>query len=145
MAVSKVGNVTVHAVDPQRLAAFWAAALGYAERRFEGELKQQLLAGGLTEGELAKRGLAEDPAGAGPRLLFQHADRPKSPGERNRMHLDVSATPGRPPSRDELDAEKDRLVALGAEVVRLVDQRWGPFEERYYQLRDPEGNEFCLQ
>ena len=48
-------------------------------------------------------------------------------------------------TRDELDAEKDRLVALGAEVVRLVDQSWGSWPELYYQLRDPEGNEFCLQ
>ena len=41
--------------------------------------------------------------------------------------------------------EKDRIVALGAEVVRLVDQTWGPWPDVYYQLRDPEGNEFCLQ
>lgn len=38
------------------------------------------------------------------------------------LHLDVSATPGRVPSHEELDAEKDRLVELRAEVVRLVDQ-----------------------
>lgn len=47
--------------------------------------------------------------------------------------------------RQRLEAEKERLVALGATVVRLVDQSWGPWPEHYYQLRDPEGNEFCLQ
>lgn len=36
-------------------------------------------------------------------------------------------------------------MALGAEVVRLVDQEWGPAHEFYIQMRDPEGNEFCLQ
>jgi glutamyl/glutaminyl-tRNA synthetase len=46
---------------------------------------------------------------------------------------------------EELDAERDRLVGLGAEVVRLVHQMWGPWPEHYYQMRDPEGNEFCLQ
>jgi len=61
------------------------------------------------------------------------------------MHLDIRATPGRRPTREELEAEKDRIVALGAEVVRLVDQHWGPWPDLYYQLRDPEGNEFCLQ
>lgn len=46
---------------------------------------------------------------------------------------------------EELAAERDRLVALGATVVRLIDQDWGPFHEHYFQMRDPEGNEFCLQ
>ena len=58
---------------------------------------------------------------------------------------DGGARVGRRPTRAELDAEKDRIVALGAEVVRLVDQAWGEWPELYYQLRDPEGNEFCLQ
>ncbi|MET0296664.1 MAG: VOC family protein [Microbacterium sp.] len=140
---SKVGNIVFYADDPPALARFWAATLGYPEQTWEEPLKSQLLASGLTEDDLAKRGLAEDPAGEGPRLFFHHADGAKD--ERNRIHLDVSTTPGRAPTHDELEAEKDRLVALGAEVVRLVDQSWGPWPEHYYQLRDPEGNEFCLQ
>ncbi|MCR2809501.1 MULTISPECIES: VOC family protein [unclassified Microbacterium] len=35
--------------------------------------------------------------------------------------------------------------SLGATVVRLVEQSWGPWPELYYQLQDPEGNEFCLR
>jgi uncharacterized glyoxalase superfamily protein PhnB len=61
------------------------------------------------------------------------------------VHLDVQSVPGRRPTPEELDAERDRLVALGATVVRLIDQSWGPLPEHYYQMRDPEGNEFCLQ
>jgi hypothetical protein len=140
---SKVGNIVFYANDPVALAAFWAGVYGIEPSTFEGELKEQLLATGLTEDDLAKRGLVEDPSGENPRLFFHHADRAKL--GRNRIHLDIQATPGHAPSREELDSERDRLVALGAEVVRLVDQEWGPWPEHYYQMRDPEGNEFCLQ
>ncbi len=53
--------------------------------------------------------------------------------------------PGRAPTRAELKAEKDRIVGLGATVVRLVEQDWGPTTELFYQMLDLEGNEFCLQ
>ena len=140
---SKLGNITFYADDPGRLAHFWAGVFGYPPAEWDEPLKSELLAAGLTEEDLSNRGLAEDPEGRGPRLFFHHADAKKS--GRNRLHLDISATPGRQPSREELEAEKDRIVALGAEVVRLVDQTWGEWPELYYQLRDPEGNEFCLQ
>ncbi|MBD8023641.1 VOC family protein [Microbacterium gallinarum] len=140
---SKLGNITFYADDPPRLARFWSGVFGYPPVEWGEPLKSELLDAGLTEADLAARGVAEDPDGVGPRLFFHHASGPKQ--GRNRLHLDISATPGRSPSRDELEAEKDRLVALGAEVVRLVDQDWGPWPELYYQLRDPDGNEFCLQ
>ncbi|GAB3603303.1 VOC family protein [Microbacterium aureliae] len=141
---SKLGNIVFYADDPPRLARFWAAVFHYPPVEWEEPLRSQLLAAGLTEDDLGKRGLAQPPEGdPGPRLFFHHASEAKA--GRNRLHLDISATPGRRPTRDELEAEKDRLVALGAEVVRLVDQSWGPWPEYYYQLRDPEGNEFCLQ
>lgn len=139
-----LGNIVFYADDPQLLAHFWSDVFGYPYRDFEGELKQQLLASGLTEADLATRGLAEDPAGRGPRLFFHHADGPKA--GRNRIHLDITVPREGPGTRqDQLDAEKDRLVALGATVVRLIDQQWGPWPEHYYQMRDPEGNEFCMQ
>jgi predicted enzyme related to lactoylglutathione lyase len=141
---SKLGNIVFYADDPPRLARFWAGVFGYPELEWEEPMKSELLATGLTEADLAKRAIAEPPPGReGPRFFFHHANQRKS--GRNRVHLDVQATPGHRPSRDELEAEKDRLVALGAEVVRLIDQDWGPWPELYYQLRDPEGNEFCLQ
>jgi len=135
MAIS-LGNFTFYADDPVALSRFWAEVFGYPPAVFEGELKEQLLASGLTEDDLAKRGLAEDPEGKGPRLFFHHADSPKN--GRNRVHFDIN-------SNGELEAEKDRIVGLGGSVVRLVEQNWGPWPERYYQMRDPEGNEFCLQ
>jgi hypothetical protein len=141
-----LGNIVFYAEDPPALARFWADVFGYPHSEFEGELRDTLLGSGLTEEDLAHRGLAEDPAGRGPRLFFHHADGPKT--SRNRVHIDVTAD--RPDGKLQiepaaLDAEKDRLVALGAEAVRLVEQTWGPWPERYWQMRDPEGNEFCLQ
>ena len=44
-----------------------------------------------------------------------------------------------------LAVERDRLVALGASVEKELLGRWGPFEEFVIMMRDPEGNEFCLQ
>lgn len=140
---SKLGNITFYADDPAALARFWSAVFGYPELTWDEQLKSELLGAGLTEADLAKRAVAEDPEGVGPRLYFHHAPEPKR--GRNRLHLDISATPGRIPTREEIDAERDRLVALGAEVVRVVDQSWGPWPEFYYQMRDPDGNEFCLQ
>jgi catechol 2,3-dioxygenase-like lactoylglutathione lyase family enzyme len=137
-----LGNIVIYADDPPALARFWCDVFGYPYSEFTGELRATLLASGLTEDDLARRGLAEDPDGRGPRMFFHHADSPKS--GRNRMHIDV--TVDRPEGSSEvLDAEKDRIVALGASVARLVEQTWGPWPERYWQLRDPEGNEFCLQ
>ena len=141
--MATLGNVVFYANDPQALSDFWAGVFGYPPQRFDGELRERLLAGGLSEADLAKRALAASDDGSGPRLFFHHADGPKT--GRNRVHLDVQAVHGRRPTNEELDAERDRLVALGASVVRLIDQGWGPVTEHYYQMRDPEGNEFCLQ
>jgi len=139
-----LGNIVFYAEDPPALARFWSDVFGYPYQEFDGALREQLLASGLTEADLGNRGLVEDPEGVGPRMFFHHADGPKA--GRNRIHLDVTVPRDGPGSRlEQLDAEKDRLVALGASVVRLVDQQWGPWPELYYQLRDPEGNEFCLQ
>jgi hypothetical protein len=141
--MATLGNITFYADDPRALSHFWSDVFGYPHADFEGPLKEQLLAAGLTEADLATRGLAEDPQKKGPRLFFHHADGPKA--NRNRLHLDIRTPDGEAPFRERLEAEKDRLVALGATVVRLIDQQWGPWPELYYQLRDPEGNEFCLE
>lgn len=143
MAAGKIGNIVFYADDPQALSEFWARALGYPVLTPDGDYLEAMLQAGLTEEQVMKRGLAEDPEGVGPRLFFHHADGPKA--GRNRMHLDLQATPGRHPTPSELEAEKDRLVELGATVVRRVEQDFGPQHEDYFQMRDPEGNEFCLQ
>jgi len=140
--MATLGNITFYAQNPRALSHFWAGVFGYPAAEWEDPLRQQLLDSGLTTDDLDKRGLAEDPEGVGPRLFFHHAEGPKE--GRNRLHIDVNVTRD-PGDEVALDAEKERLVALGARVVRLVEQQWGPWPERYYQMQDPEGNEFCLQ
>ena len=141
--MASLGNITFYADDPRALAHFWSGVFGYPPSEWDEPLRSELIAAGLSAEDLAKRALAEDPEGRGPRLFFHHASNGKA--GRNRIHLDVQAVQSGSPTRGQLDAEKDRLVALGARVVRLVDQSWGEWAELYYQLEDPEGNEFCLQ
>ncbi len=44
-----------------------------------------------------------------------------------------------------MEAEAARLVGLGATVEQVLDGSWGPYPEFAIMMRDPEGNEFCLQ
>jgi hypothetical protein len=140
---SKLGNITFDCADPTALSWFWADVFGYPRAEWPPELKAELLAGGLTEQDLLDRGVAEDPDGVGPRLFFQRV--PEGKVAKNRMHIDVLATPGTRPTDEELEAEKNRIVALGATVVRDYDAPWGPVRDRHFVMQDPEGNEFCLQ
>jgi hypothetical protein len=84
-----------------------------------------------------------DPAGAGPRLFFQRV--PEGQQAKNRVHLDIRAAPGlqgeEPMSA--LEAEAERLVALGATRVRRHDPE-PPLGFGHLVMTDPEGNEFCL-
>ncbi|HEY4152742.1 MAG TPA: VOC family protein [Pseudolysinimonas sp.] len=140
--MASFSNFVFYADDPNALATFWAAVLGYPPPDPEGFAKA-VADLGVTPQMIATRSVAEDPSGAGPRLFFHHADAPKK--GRNRIHFDVKTGRDRRATPEEIDAEKERLVGLGARTVRLVNQKWGDIPEYYWQLLDPEGNEFCLQ
>ena len=109
-----IGNVVFDCADPLRLARFWAAALGYEHRE---------TAPGIA--------WAWPPEGRRPRLLFNKVPEPKV--VKNRVHLDLHT--------DDMDAEVERLVALGATKVRFVDEGEGG---AWWIMADPEGNEFCV-
>ena len=96
-----------------------------------------------VDGRLAWKGFAairhpEDPfdefrgTGGGRRILFQKVPEPKT--GKNRVHLDLMV--GGKRHRDEVE----RIVGLGATIVREVDEAMG----RWTVLADPEGNEFCV-
>jgi hypothetical protein len=70
------------------------------------------------------------PADGAPRLLFIQV--PELKRGKNRVHLDLLA--------DDRDAEEARLVALGATVVARHDES----DESWTVMRDPYGNEFCV-
>lgn len=108
-------HVVIDARDPDRLAEFWAAALGY--ERSPGVEQYRPL---------------HDPEGVGPKLLIQGV--PERKDRKNRLHLDLEAA--------DLDAEADRLVALGA--VRRQDGHVHEFGISWILMEDPEGNEFCI-
>lgn len=108
-------TLTLDANDPERLATFWAEALGYRCLGGSGAF-WPLLPADATE----------------PVLVIQQVDEP--PSGKNRMHLDVHVV--------DLDAETDRLVALGA--TRLSADVVAEHDHRWYVMADPEGNEFCV-
>jgi len=134
--VARIGNITFAASEPVTLAEFWAAATGYVPIELPPEvvepIKREIDAGKLDAGGWA---MLVDPAGSGPRLLFQR--RPKSEPRDIPIHLDLSA--------DDREAEVERLVRLGATVVETKSHTIGGFTETWTVMRDPEGNGFCVQ
>ena len=101
--------------DPLRVADFWAAALGYEPDPDNDE-------------DLA---FLSDPSGATRGMFFQKVPEPKT--AKNRVHLDVRPS-------GSMAAEVERLLALGATQRRYIEEG-GSF---WTQMRDPEGNEFCV-
>ncbi len=138
-------QVTFDSADPATHAAFWAQALHYVQQPppdgFD-SWDAALESWGVPPERRNDRAAIVDPDGAGPRLFFQKVPEPKT--AKNRVHLDVRAAAGRPPEERDaaLEAECERLLALGARVV----ERLGPdaMDGLCIVMQDPEGNEFCL-
>ncbi|MDQ1425202.1 MAG: hypothetical protein QOD72_2700 [Acidimicrobiaceae bacterium] len=109
-------GVAIDCADAAAVANFWAEVLG-----------RQVAVHPTREDAVV---LVDNTGVHGPRLAFHHVPEPKT--VKNRLHLDLITT--------EFEAEADRLVALGAQKVRDLEQggtRWTTF-------RDIEGNEFDL-
>lgn len=85
-----------------------------------------------------------DPNGEGPRIWFQVVPEEKS--IKNRLHIDVNASGGRGSSldvrRERVEAEAERLVALGATRVRTNSEEG--LDHYAVAMLDPEGNEFDI-
>ena len=140
-------QVVFDCADPDRLAKFWAVALGYMLQNppqgygsWEGFLRKT----GVPEDEWNSASAVVDSAGVGPRIYFQRVQERKI--VKNRVHLDLNVS-GRPGTS--LD---DRMKRVNAEVERLIENgatinRPGIIEEGEYWvvMQDPEGNEFCVQ
>jgi catechol 2,3-dioxygenase-like lactoylglutathione lyase family enzyme len=152
--MSRHVQVTFDCRDPQALSSFWRDVLGYVHPGPPGvelaEGADPLAAWdefldrvGVPPDERNTRSAVEDPDGTGPRLFFQQV--PEDKVVKNRLHLDVRAAPG---LRGEermaaLEAECERLVALGATRLRR-DEPAPPMSMGLIVMADPEGNEFCL-
>ncbi len=136
-------QITFDCAEPERVARFWCEVLGYevppAPSGFASwaEFDASLPAD--------RRGAAfacVDPSGAGPRLFFQRV--PEGKVVKNRVHLDVRVGTGLVGQERlaALEAERDRLIALGASHFQTLYA--DEYNESCIVMQDVEGNEFCL-
>lgn len=140
----RIANVTFHAENPAELARFWCAVMGYpAWTNWPDDEVAELREAGMSDAEIADRAEAWDHDPAHQRFFFSRYTRERR--QRNRMHIDITPFDDRRATRAEVQAERDRLIALGATVESEQLGFWGPYEEFVIMMRDPEGNEFCLQ
>lgn len=108
-------TTVVEAAEPQRLASFWAAALGWTAAYEDPD-------------EVAIEA-PEDPQDRLPAMLFVRVRAAKT--QKNRLHFELEP--------DDQAAEVQRLLALGASHVDIGQRDVG-----WVVLADPEGNEFCV-
>jgi predicted enzyme related to lactoylglutathione lyase len=118
MFVNPVRHITFDAHDPLALARFWAEVTGYA---VEDEPEDDEVLISAPEPNL-------------PGLLFIRV--PDDKAAKNRVHLDIQPPAG---TRDETVA---RLLEAGATVFE--DHRTAD-GLGWVTMRDPEGNEFCIE
>src|SRR5690349_5762867 len=107
--VARLGLV-LDCEDPEKLAEFWAPALGYANVGNAGSYVMLLPA-----------------EGDGPQLLLQRVSEPKA--AKNRMHFDIHVA--------DIVAEADRLTELGAR--RVQDDSLEEHGTHWFLMADPEG------
>ena len=113
---------TIDSAEPERVATFWNAALGW---------------GGVAV-DASGAGALCGPPGGGSYLEFVRV--PEGKVAKNRLHLGCSAG-----TLADLDTELARLQGLGASVE--WEEEFPPEVAARYRnvvLRDVEGNEFCL-
>ncbi len=143
MATVRQVQVTFDCAQPRRVARFCCEVLGYVPAPPpEGFATWDDAEASLPAAERDAWSACSDPTGAGPRLYFQRV--PEGKVVKNRVHLDVRAGTGLVGAEGlaALEAERDRLVALGATCVRVMvaDEE----NESCIVMQDVEGNEFCL-
>jgi hypothetical protein len=141
-------QLVIDCTDPEPLARFWAAALGYefepppdgfaswdAYWRDVG-VPEDKLGGGPDR--------IVDPSGEGPRIWFQVV--PERKMIKNRWHIDIAASGRRAvpieTRKQRVDAESARLVDLGARFGRVLDTEG--LDHYAVAMQDPEGNEFDI-
>ena len=139
-------QVTFDCADPAAVAEFWAEVLGYQVQPppdgFE-SWPAALEAFGVPEDEWNSKSAILPLEGDGPRIFFQRV--PEGKTVKNRVHLDVRAAPGLTGDErmEALETEASRLEGLGASRAYRVEPD-PPMEFGFITMRDPEGNEFCL-
>ncbi len=144
--MSRTIQITFDCADPNGLAGFWNEALGY---RYDSPppgfatWEEALDHFQVPEEDRNNASASVDPDERGPRLFFQRV--PEGKTAKNRLHLDVRSAPGLEGDARmaALEAESERLVALGAGRIRRSEPA-PPMSQGFIVMSDPEGNEFCL-
>ncbi|MXY75790.1 MAG: VOC family protein [Acidimicrobiia bacterium] len=139
-----IKNVTVDAADPNRLAEFWAFALGYVLQPpppgFETwEAFADVM--NLSTDDRERYAAVIDPNGVGSRILFQKV--PEGKAVKNRWHLDIDVVDRSLPTEEQNRDREAKIAALverGATEIARFDEPVG----RWVLMTDPEGNEFCV-
>jgi hypothetical protein len=138
-------QVVFDCADPDRVAKFWATALGYKLQdppKGFATWEDFLRAQNVPEELWNSRSAIVDPQGVGPRLFFQKV--PEAKTVKNRVHLDINASQGFGVALEErkkqVNTEVERLIGEGATKVR-VGEEMGTY---WIVMADPEGNEFCV-
>ncbi len=112
---SRIAVITIDAREPRKVAAFWAAVLGWR----------------VVEED--HQGVSIAPADSSwPTIDVVPV--PEGKAVKNRLHLDLRA------DGSSAQEEVGRLLGLGA---RRADVGQGP-DVSWTVLQDPEGNEFCI-
>lgn len=146
MAVSY--QLVVDCADPDRLARFWVAALGYqiapppAGFASWNEFYRRL---GVPDDELVDGvDRISDPDGHGPDIWFQLVPEVKT--TKNRLHIDIHAGGDRTDPleirKERVDAEARRLAGLGATIMGALVVEG--LDHYAVGMKDPEGNEFDI-
>ncbi len=141
-------QLVIDCEDPEPLARFWAAALGYVlEPPPEGfatwdDWRRDI---GLPDSDLGVgTDSIVDPAGAGPRIWFHVM--PEAKVVKNRLHLDIHVSGSRSDPFDtrvrRVDAEASRLTELGATTTGAMESEG--LDHYAVGMKDPEGNEFDI-
>jgi len=141
-------QLVIDCADPDRLARFWAAALGYQlapppagfatwnDYYRDLGLPEEALTGGPDR--------ISDPQGGGPAIWFHAVLDAKA--VKNRLHIDIHASGDRADPietrKKRVDAEADRLVGLGATIAVVMYQEG--IDHYAVGMKDPEGNEFDI-
>jgi catechol-2,3-dioxygenase len=112
---SRLAVIVIDAVDPEVVAGFWCAVLGWSILEREH--------GGITIGDEERSWPVIDVYAV-----------PETKTTKNRLHFDLRAD-GLSTSQ-----ELERLLELGARRVDIGQ----PPDASWVVLADPEGNEFCL-
>jgi hypothetical protein len=141
-------QLVIDCADPDLLARFWAAALGYelapvpAGFATWNDFYREI---GVPDEDLVEGAdRISDPDGLGPSIWFNVVSDIKA--TKNRMHLDIHASGDRTDPleirKQRVDEEATRLAAIGATISGALSE--DGMDHYAMGMKDPEGNEFDI-